>query len=256
MRILYIIFKKELNSYRNSPVAYVMGTMFLLVSGFFFYIIFARYSVQSMQSMSQRYGGSVLSPSDMIFRPLYANIAVLSIFVIPLLTMRLFAEEKRSGTMELLFTHPVKDYQVVLGKFLASYAVYLMALLITLLYPLLVWFCGPVEWGAIGGAYLAMVLLGLAFISFGVFASALTEHQMVAAVLSIACFLMFWVLGAAADSLKGVFSKILEQLSLFRHLDNLTKGLLDFHDVLYFLMFAGFCFYLTLQVLGSKKWRG
>ncbi len=258
MKRWLVLFKKEMNSYLYSPIAYVTAAMYLVVSGFFFYNIFAYYSMISFQMMSQRQYGSMpdLNPTERILRPLYLNISLVAIFIVPLLTMRLFSEEKRSGTAEVLFTHPIQDREIVLGKFLACLGIYLCIMGVTLLYPLLVVISGSLEIGPVITVYAGLILLGASFISFGLLASALTEHQIVSAVVTLGGLLLLWVLNWASNSAGPALGKVIGEISFFPHIDSFMKGVFDTHDILYFLLFTGFCLYLTLQALASKKWRG
>ena len=258
MRNWLVIYKKEIQSYLHSPIAYVTSAFFLFLGGYFFFIVFSHYTMYSMQALNQRGRmGQNLNPTEMILRPLFMNLSVISIFVVPLLTMRLLSEEKRTGSAEVLFTHPVKDSEILLGKFLACYTLFAANTLVTMLYPLIVALNGSLEWGAAVSILTGFLLMGLAFVGFGLFVSSLTEHQIVAGVAGLGGLLFFWLVGWAADSMRGgILPKVLEQLSLFSHTENFMKGVMDSHDALYLVLFTCFCFYLTLQALESKKWRG
>ncbi|MGH2393603.1 MAG: ABC transporter permease subunit, partial [Candidatus Limnocylindria bacterium] len=174
------IFKKEMRLYFSSPIAWVILTIFTLITGYFFYSIFAYYTLASMQSMMNPMMAREMNVTDNVLRPLFSNISVILLLLMPLLTMRLFAEERRSGTIELLLTYPVRDGAVLLGKYLAALAMYGVMLVATLVYPALVLYFARVEWGVLATGYLGLLLMGATFLAVGLFASSLTENQIVA----------------------------------------------------------------------------
>ena len=171
---IWAIFKKEMRLYFTSPVAWVVFTIFLLIAGYFFYSIFAFFSLASMQSMMNPQMGRDLNVTDSVMRPLFSNVSVILLLLLPLVTMRLFAEERRAGTIELLLTYPVRDGAVLAGKYLAAFALYAIMIALTLLYPLIVVYFARLEWGPIFTGYLGLLLMGATFIAVGVFASSLT----------------------------------------------------------------------------------
>lgn len=228
---------KELYSYLVSPMAYVVAAMFLLVNGFIFFLIIA--SPQAEASL----------------RPLLPTTAFLLLLLIPVLTMRLLAEEKGSGTIELLMTFPITDTQVVLGKFLATFLVYLLMLVPTLVYVGVIRVFGGTEWGPLVTAYLGLVLLGGAFIAVGMFCSSLARNQIVAGVLGIGILLLLWVLGAASSVLGPRLSSIVSYLSLNDHFTNFGQGVIDLKDVVFYLSFTAGALFLTVKTLESSRWR-
>ena len=250
------VFKKEMRLYFGSPVAYAFLALFLLIAGWMFSQIFLIYSDISMRSFMQPQFGQNLNVTDTVMRPLFTNMAVVLLFFIPMLTMRLFAEEKRSGTMELLLTYPVRDGEVLMGKFLAAGAVYLILLVLTLAYPALMWAFGRVEWGAILTGYLGLLLLGAAFLGVGVFISSLTENQIVAGSATFGVLLAFWLIGWGADAAGGKLRSLLQYLSIIEHMDGFGKGVIDTKDVVYYVTVAAFALFLTLRALDAKRWKG
>jgi len=255
MRV-WAIFKKEIRLYFTSPVAYVVLTIFTLITGYFFYAIFAFFSQISMQAAMNPMMARDLSVTDGVLRPLFQNVSVIMLLMMPLLTMRLFAEEKRSGTIELLLTYPVRDGEVLLGKYAAALALFAAMLGLTLLYPGIVAYFARVEVGPVLTGYLGLFLLGAAFLALGVFASSLTENQIVAAVATFGALLLFWILGWTTDFAGPGLSKVLAHLSVLDHFENFAKGVIDTRDVIYYLNFALLCLFLTLRSLESKRWRG
>jgi ABC-2 type transport system permease protein len=250
------IFKKELRLYFSSPIAYAVLTIFSLIAGWFFYNVFMYYSFVSMQSAMNPMMARDLSITEGVIRPLFSNISVIMLLMMPILTMRLFAEEKRSGTIELLLTYPVRDGEVLLGKYLAALAVFVAMLVLTLAYPLLIAWATPVDWGPLASGYLGLLLQGAAFIAVGILISSLTENQIVAAVATFGTLLIFWVIAWASDSAGGTLGRVLSHISLTEHFDSFAKGVLDTKDLIYYLDLTILALFLTLRSLESKRWRG
>lgn len=249
------IFKKELRLYFTSPVAYVVFTIFALIAGYFFYSLFAFFNLMSMQSATNPALARDLNVTEGVMRPLFSNLSVIMLLLMPILTMRLFAEEKKTGTIELLLTYPVRDGEVLLGKYAAAVVLFLTMLLCTVLYPAMLAYFARLEWGPLLTAYLGLVLMGSAFLAVGLLASSLTENQIVAAVVTFGALLIFWVIGWSAD-FAGRWAKVLSHLSLLEHFDGFAKGVIDTKDVIYYLNFTVLALFLTLRSLESKRWRG
>lgn len=250
------IFKKEMRLYFTSPVAWVVVAVFLLIAGYFFSSIFAFFALASMQSAMNPAMGRELNVTDSVMRPLFSNISVILLLLMPLVTMRLFAEERRSGTIELLLTYPVRDGAVLMGKYLAALALYASMLALTLLHPAIVVYFARVEWGPLVTGYLGLLLMGGAFLAVGVFASSLTENQIIASITSFGILLILWIIGWSADSLGGAWGKVLQHLSILEHNDNFSKGVLDTKDILYYLNFIALALFLTLRALETRRWKG
>jgi ABC-2 type transport system permease protein len=253
---IWAIFKKEMRLYFTSPVAWVVFTIFLLIAGYFFYSIFAFFTLASMQSAMNPQMGRDLNVTDSVMRPLFSNVSVILLLLMPLVTMRLFAEERRAGTIELLLTYPVRDGAVLAGKYLAALALYAIMIALTLLYPGIVVYFARLEWGPILTGYLGLLLMGATFIAVGVFASSLTENQIVAAITTFGVLLIFWILGWSADYAGGTAGKVLQFLSILEHNDSFSKGVLDTKDVLYYLNFTVLALFLTLRSLEARRWKG
>lgn len=252
----WAVFKKEMRLYFTSPVAYVVFTFFLLIVGYFFYSIFAFYNLTSMQATMNPAFARDLNITDAIMRPLFSNTGIILLFFIPMLTMRLFSEEKRSGTIELLLTYPVRDGEVLLGKFAAATVLFLMLLGLTALYPAIVGYFTRVEWGPLFSGYLGLLLLGSSFLAVGILVSSLTENQIVASFATFAILLGFWVIGWSADLVGGNWRGVFQYLSILEHLDSFGRGVIDTKDVLYYLSVIALSLFLTLRSLESKRWRG
>lgn len=256
MTAVWALIRKELTVYFSTPIFYITGFFFLLLGGYFFYSNTVYYSLVSFQGAQNPQLAPFLNPHQMVFRPLFGTLSIVFIMMVPLLTMRLLAEEKRSGTAELLFTYPLGDWTVILGKFLASLLIYALLLLFTSVYAALFASWASVDWGAIVSGYLGLLLLGGACLSLGLFASSLTENQIIAAVVAFALLLLFWLIGwqseLGATGLAGIFAS----LSLLEHFENLIRGVIDTKDLVYFLSFAFFFLFLTKRQLESRRWRG
>jgi ABC-2 type transport system permease protein len=250
------IFKKEMRLYFTSPIAWVILTIFLLVSGYFFYSIFAFFTLASMQSAMNPAMARDLNVTDSVLRPLFSNVSVILLLLMPLVTMRLFAEERRAGTIELLLTYPVRDGAVLVGKYLAALALYALMLVFTLAYPGLVVYFARLEWGPLVTGYLGLLLMGSTFLAVGVLASSLTENQIVASITTFGVLLIFWVIGWSADYAGGGWGRVLSHLSLLEHFDSFSKGVLDTKDVLYYLNFTILALFLTFRSLEARRWRG
>lgn len=230
------IANRDLRSYFVSPLAYVIAALFSLVSGYLFYLI-------------------LVSSREASLRGLFANLAVVFLLITPALTMRLLSEERRSGTLELLMTVPLKDWELVLGKYLASLAYLLFLFACTLLYPLILFFIGKPDWPVLFVGYLGAFLLGASFMAIGLLTSSWTASQMVSAVATFAISLVIWLLPALGQNLGGAAAEVLGHLSLISHQENLMRGVLDMTDLLFYLSFILGCLFLTVRSVEVYHWR-
>ncbi len=249
------IAQKEIRAYFASPIAYAVMAAFALLFGFFYVAILNWFVNQSMQ-MGGMMGGGPVNINQMMIRPLFQNAAVVLLFVLPMVTMRTYSEEKRSGTIELLLTSPVSDLQIVLGKFLGALALYAAMLAVTLLHMGLLFAYGNPEWRPILTGYLGMLLLGGCFISVGLVISSLTKNQIVAGILTFLVFLLLWVVDWMSNFAGPGVGDLLTYLSITSHLDDFTKGVIDTKHIIYYLSFMTFGLFLTLKAVDSERWRG
>jgi ABC-2 type transport system permease protein len=250
------IFKKEMRLYFTSPVAWVILTVFLAIMGFFFWSILDFFSRMSLQAAMQLMMGRDLNVTEGVLRPLLSNFSVILLLIMPLLTMRLFSEERRSGTIELLLTYPVRDGAVLVGKYLAALGLYALMLVLTLLYPAIILYFARLEWGPLATGYLGLVLLGSTFLAVGVLASSLTENQIIASISTFGILLVFWIIGWASESAGATWSRVLQGLSILEHFDSFSRGILDVKDVVYYLNFIAVALFLTLRSLEARRWKG
>lgn len=250
------VFKRELYAFFASPIFYVVGTIFLILSGYFFYTSVAYFSLISFQAAQNPYMGGQVTITEMVVKPLFDDMSIILLLLVPLLTMRLLAEEKKNGTMELLLTYPIRELAILLGKYLATLFVILVFLAGTVIYMLLLFWIGDLEWGPVLTGYGGLILMTAGFVSLGLFASALTQNQIIAAVVGFGALLMFWIIGWAGSVSGPLVGRVVNYLSLLEHLDSFSKGVLDSRDLIFYLNFSVFFIFLTLRYLDSQKIRG
>ena len=249
------VLRKELTIYFTTPIFYLMGFFFLLIQGFLFYFIYFNYfQTASFQVSQNPQLAAMLDPYQVVFRSFFEDLGFIFLLITPILTMRLLAEEKRSGTSELIFTYPLPDWAVILGKFLAALVVLATFLLFTLCYPIIFAFLTKMDWGQIASGYVGVLLLGGACLALGLFASSLTQNQIIAAITAFALLLLFWLIGAQQD-VGSAPAAFLSAISLREHLPNLAKGVIDTKDLLFYLCFTYFFLFLTKRQLESRRWR-
>jgi len=249
------VLRKELTIYFATPIFYLMGFFFLLVEGFlFFFIYFNYFQTTSFQVSQNPQLAAMLDPYQVVFRSFFEDLGFIFLLITPILTMRLLAEEKRSGTSELIFTYPLPDWGVILGKFLAALAVLATFLLFTVCYPVIFAFLTKMDWGQIASGYVGVLLLGGACLALGLFASSLTQNQIIAAICTFALLLLSWLIGLFRE-LSWSWGNTLATLSLRDHISNLAKGVIDTNDLLFYLCFTYFFLFLTKRQLESRRWR-
>jgi len=258
MRNVAEIYKREVKFYFTTPIAYVVIVIFTAIFGFLFYRNMIYYSNLSYQMMQHPSYAAHIDLIVGIFSPIFSTNSIIFLMVIPPISMRLFAEERKTGTIELLFTYPIRDIEIVLGKWLAAVTIIFIMLLLTVPAPFLAFsFAKNAEWGPVLAGYLGMFLMGVSFLSLGILISSLTENQIVAIIVSYGALLGFWFLGWAVDPNSGKqIGKIFGELSIITHVGDFIKGLIDTKDIAYYLLFIFTMLFLTLRVLESKRWRG
>jgi ABC-2 type transport system permease protein len=247
------IAQKELRSYFSSPIAYIIIGFFALPFGVFFYLYLGAFVRQSLQ-MAQ-YGGN-MNVNQQVIRYVLQNASVIILFVMPMITMRTYSEEKRSGTIELLLTSPVTDVQIIVGKFLGALGLYVAMLLVTVLYIGILFVYGNPEWRPLIAAYTGLLLMGGAFLALGLLISSTTNNQIVAGVVTFVVFLMLWIVGWFAESAGPVLGDLTKYLSITEHFDDFSKGIIDTKHVIYYLSLITFGLFLTAKSVDSERWRG
>ncbi len=256
MRNILAIAHKELKSYFSSPIAYIVLGFWALLYGYFFVAILQFFVRQSMQMGQFSQGPQATNINQQLIRPLVQNVTILVLFLMPMVTMRTYAEEKRSGTIELLLTSPVTDWQIIVGKFLGAMLLYSTMLAVTLIHLGLLFVYGRPEWKPIVTAYLGLLLLGGCFISVGLFISSLTKNQIVAGMVTFAVFLLLWVIEWIGSFSGPTVDQLTQYLSIVGHLDDFGKGVLDTTHVIYYLSFITFGLFLTAKSVDTERWRG
>jgi ABC-2 type transport system permease protein len=251
---VWALARREVQSYFASPIAYVVLGLFALIFGLFFYA-YLQWFID--QGTGRGFGGApeVQNLNQDILRGLLLDTAWLLLFLIPLLTMRSFAEEIRSGTIELLLTSPLTDFQIVAGKFLGALFLYVSMLALTCLHMAVVFLFGDPEWKPLLVGYLGVLLFGSALISLGLAFSSMTRNQIVAAVITLGAFLFFGFF-QSAESWAGAAAGVITYLSATQHLEDFVKGVVDSRGVVYYLTFIGLGLFLSKQSLESLRWRG
>jgi len=253
VRNILAIAGKEVRSYFASPIAYVIIGLFALLFGWFFYAFLNFFVDESQRAMM---GGGTVNVNDRMIRGVLQNAAVIILFVMPMITMRTYSEEKRSGTIELLLTSPLTDVQIIFGKFLGAMGLFAAMLVVTMIDVAILFRLGNPEWKPVATGYLGLLLMGGCFLSVGLLISSLTKNQIVAAFVTFAVFLMLWVVDWFADSAGPVAREVLTNLSITRHLDDFTRGVIDTKHIVYYLSFITFGLFLTAKSVDAERWRG
>jgi ABC-2 type transport system permease protein len=256
MNNILAIVQKELRSYFSSPIAYVMIGLFALLFGWFYTAILAFFVRQSMQMGQMGMGMGPVNVNQQMIRPVLINSSVIVLFVLPLITMRTYAEEKRSGTIELLLTSPLTDFQIIVGKFLGALALYATMLLVTLIPIGVLFLYGNPEWRPIAVGYLGLLLLGGCFISVGLLISSLTKNQIVAGMVTFAVFLLLWVINWVGEFGGPTTQQVVNYLSITDHFDDFSKGILDTKHLIYYMSFITFGLFLTAKSVDTERWKG
>lgn len=246
---------KELRGYFASPIAWVtVGLFALLVGGFYVTSLF--YFIRQSMQFEQFGQTQPINVNQYLIRPLFLNVSVIALFVLPMITMRTYSEEKRSGTIELLLTSPLTDFQIIMGKFLGALTLYIVMLLVTVVHIGALFLYGQPEWQSIASGYLGLLLMGGAFISVGLFLSSTTKNQIVAGMLTFSVLLLLWITSWFADSASPTVAAILNYLSITQHFDDFAKGVIDTTHMVYYLSFIAFGLFLTVKSVDTERWRG
>ncbi len=231
---MWAVFKKEFYSYFHSPIAYVLIGLFVLLTSIFFY-----------PYVLSLYGD---------FTPVLSTMGFILLFIVPILTMRILAEDRKNGTEVLLLTSPTGLGKIVTGKFLAAYSVFLIMTVVTLVFPIIMAIYGGPFSPQLVGAYAGFLLLGASLISFGVFASSLTENQIIAAVIGFAGLLIMWLADSIAPIAGGFLGKVLGWVSLLTRYNDFYNGILGLGPIVYYISFTAVFLFLTVRVIERRRW--
>jgi ABC-2 type transport system permease protein len=254
MRNMWIICRKELRTYFVSPIAYILFIMYAVIFGWFFWNMVGAFIFYSMESQMR---GEMfpMNINDQIVRQLLGNMNVVNLFFIPLMTMRLFAEEKRNGTIELLATSPIRDGEVILGKWLASVMLYAAILLVTGLNFLFLFKYGNPDWKPMAIGYLGVLLQAAALLAFGTFISTLTKNQIIAGTGTFGVCLIIFVLGWVGGYQSSTWARVMTYISTTTHMESFLKGVVDTKDAIYYVSAIFLGLFLTARSLESLRWR-
>ena len=261
MKGILAIFRREMGSYFVSPIAYIVIGFFLLITGYFFSNILSFLMQQAMMAamQGQQQGGPPpdIDVPSLVIRNFMGIVSTIVLFMIPMLTMGVYAEERKRGTMEMLMTSPITELQIVLGKYLASLALFAVMLLPTLIYHLVMArYSDPaIPWKVLLSGYLGTLLLGGVLIALGSFISSLTESQIIAGVVTFVTFLMLWVLDFGARGSTTWYGETLQYMSVLRHYEDFTRGVIDTTSVIFYVSMIVLGLFLTLRTLDSMRWR-
>ncbi|MDF2379442.1 MAG: ABC transporter permease [Candidatus Gracilibacteria bacterium] len=238
LSLIWTIARKELRSYFNSPIAYIFLSVFLVLPAYFFFRGYFFIKVVDVRGYLD-------------------TVSTVFLFLVPAITMRTWAEEKKSGTIELLLTMPIKDYEIVFAKFLSSFLFLTIGLIFSVCVPLIVMYTGPLDWGVIASTYLGLLLLGGAYLSLGLFISALTDNQIIAFILSMVVCFVFYLIGQVGFlvTMPGFLSPVFRFLGLSPHYASLARGVIDSRDVIYYLSFTGYFLYLNVRYIAGRRFQ-
>ena len=254
MRNVWLIWRKEMRSYFVSPIAYILLLMFALIFGAFFYVFLQGYLQFSMEAMMRGEAFPMNVPEE-ITRRLLGNVPITSLWIIPLLSMRLFAEEKRQGTIELLTTSPIHDGEVILGKWLAASTLYLCLLFVSAINIGFLFIYSHPDWKPILVAYLGLFLQGVALLALGTFISTLTKNQIIAGAATFGVCLLIFICGWFGEYNTETWSRVLAYMSISTHMESFTKGTLDLKDAIYYVTVIFVGLFLTARSMESLRWR-
>lgn len=250
MSAVYAIFKRELKSYFSSPLAYAILVVFQLVSAMFFYLNLKGF-LQLQFDPNFQLLKEELNVNTVIIIPYFNAMSIVLLFIIPLITMRLVADERKSHTAELLFTSPINLISIILGKYLAALFLLIIMLILSSFNIFVLTAHGNPDIGYIFSSYLGLFFLGASFLSLGILASSLSDSQLVAAVLAFGILLLLWLVGASSDT----DSSVLGYISLINHFENFSKGIIELKDLAYYLSVIYIGLFLTHTALDSERWR-
>ena len=249
------MYLRELRAIFYSPVAWIVLFAYYLLAGYFWVALEGHYAYYSIMMASRGGGGQEMKLADYLIEPYFGNVTVTFLFLLPLVSMRQLSEEKKSGTIEILFTWPFSDLDIVLGKWFASLTLLAAMLVPTLIDFLLIADKAAVPWAVVASGYTGIFLVGACYLAVGLFTSSLTENQVVAAALSFGALLLLFVINWIEPNTSGAVKALIGQLSITGHSQDLTKGLVNLKDIVYFILFTVLMLFGTLRVLESKKWR-
>ncbi|MCD6595775.1 ABC transporter permease [bacterium] len=262
MKTIWIIFKREIGQFFSSAITYIMLAIFLAITGFLFYNIASYFALQCSQALQYKTAYNVplppMSANRWVILPFFSNIAIIALFLIPVLTMRSYSTERSSGTAELLLTSPIRTTQIVWAKLLSNFAIYIILIATTIIFQLILnYYTKPgIDWGPVWSGYLGLICLGIATIPLGQFISSLMKNQIIAVFISFALLLFLWIVDWSTLFSSGTISSLLGYIGLSKHFANFAKGVINTSDIIYFISLATIGIFLTHRSVESWRWRG
>ena len=254
MRNVWIICRKELGSYFVSPIAYILLTMFAVIFGFFFWNALGYFVLMGMESQ-MRGQAFPMNLNEEVIRPLLSNVSVIGLFFIPMITMRLFAEEKRTGTIELLATSPIRDLEIIVGKWLAAVILYACLLLFTALNFAFLFRYGNPDWKPLAIGYLGLLLQAGGLLAIGTFISTLTKNQIIAGAATFGVCILLWVVGWMGEFEMSTWARAFSYLSVVTHFESFARGVLDSKDAIFYAAVIFLGLFFTARSMESLRWR-
>ncbi len=251
---IFYVFRKELRQFIYSPVAYIVAGVFHAILGYFFYNSLISYARRVVEMSGTGIPDSAFTPTIVVLHGLFNSMGTVFLLLTPLITMRLVAEEKRARTMEMLMTSPLPMYSILMGKYLAALFVYSVIILSTLYMPIAIDVLSAVNWTHVAVAYLGLFLMGAAMISVGLFASTVTEKQVVAAVLSIGILVIFWFVGGGIGAASQRATDFMREVSLYMPFYHMISGLLDLRDIVFLISYSVVMLFLSHRVMEASRW--
>lgn len=248
------IARRELSAFFSTPVGWIVMSAFLFINGVFFVLFLSFYTLQSTQSPMSPYGPPQLDLNEHFIAPFYGNVAVLLLFVSPVITMRLIAEDRKTRVLDLLLTSPITTTEIVLGKFLGALGFIIAMLLSTLHFPLALAWVGSPDLGVVASCFLSVVLVGASVSSVGLLVSSFTESQIIAGIVSFVVMIFVYVLSMMGSVTSGTYREVIEGVSLLSHMEPLTRGLMHSKDIVYFVSFITFFLFATHQRVEAFRW--
>lgn len=257
MRNIWTIAAREFRVYFTSPIAYIVLAMFAVIFGYFFTTGLAFFLDYSAQAAAQGggFGAPSLNVNQFVIEPSLGNMSIVLLFLVPMVTMRLFAEEKRSGTIELLLTSPLRDYHIILGKWLGALMLFACLLVVAAANIAVLFFYTTPDWQPVAVALLGLLLMGGAMIAIGTFLSTLTKNQIVAGALTFGILLLLWVLNWISSYETSTFSRVCEYLAISPHFEQFSKGVIELKDLVYYLSAISLGLFLSKRSLEALRWK-
>ncbi len=254
---MWTLYKKEIKNYFSSPIGYVILTVFAAIAGFFFYTITFNFILFCLQTETNYINPFVQTPNinEMVVRPIFSSLGFVFIIIIPMISMRLFAEEKSAGTIQILLTSPLKPINIILGKYFASLTFLLIMISVTFFYQLLFFLYSTPTWQPVLVGYIGLFLLGSTFLALGILISSLTNNQIIAVILTFGLFLFLWIIGWSIENTNSQWRLIAEYISFYNHYQDFSKGILDTKSITYFCSIIFFSLFLTHKQIQAYRWK-